>query len=372
MIRRARQEGKSHIHLGLGVNAGIARFKRKWGGRPVLPYVAAAWTEERGAARPGRRQDDREMALAVRAILAAPPDKSKQQIFDALPQQRAFAMLFEVSKGGALSYLCGSAHFFRYSFEFSFRELFEPLHTVIFEGPLDEAFLAEVEASGLNPEPDTPRIIEALSDPDLARLERVVYGPEGGLMRLLGLSHPRRIDLRNLLTNARPWFAFFSTWVAYLERLGWRESVDLEAWRTARDMGKAVIAMENLEEQLDSLESVPMERIAAFFRRCRQWASYSKRNVRAYLNGDLPDMMGSSIEFPSRTEMVIERRDERFRRRMRPFLEAGNCAVFVGAAHLLGLMPMLEADGFTVRQAYPGLRLKLRAAVMNRFRGPKT
>jgi hypothetical protein len=30
--------GKEYIHLGLGVNAGIRRFKKKWGGLPGLPY----------------------------------------------------------------------------------------------------------------------------------------------------------------------------------------------------------------------------------------------------------------------------------------------------------------------------------------------
>ncbi|MDR1490756.1 MAG: TraB/GumN family protein [Desulfovibrio sp.] len=371
MLVRARRENKRFIHLGLGVNEGITRFKRKWGGRAALPYVMASWTEDGGAGYGQRRGSDA-IGAAARAILAMPADMSKQQIFDGFAQQRTFAMIFEVAGQGAVSYLCGSAHFFRYSFEFSFRELFEPLHTVVFEGPLDEAFLAAVESSGRSPEPGSPRIVDLLTERDIARLERAVYGPEGSLLRLLGLSAPRRIDLRDLLSNARPWFAFFSIWVAYLERLGWRESVDLEAWRTAKDMGKAVIAMENIDEQLDSLQSVPIERIADFFRRCRLWPACVKRNVSSYLNGDLGGMMGSSIEFPSRTEMVIDRRDERFRRRMRPFLEAGGCAVFVGTAHLVGLIPMLEADGFAVRQVYPSLRLKLRAAAKRLCAGKKT
>jgi uncharacterized protein YbaP (TraB family) len=133
-------------------------------------------------------------------------------------------------------------------------------------------------------------------------------------------------------------------------------------------MGKAVIAMENLEEQLDSLEAVPMERIVNFFRNCRHWSVYAKRTIRAYLAGDLHRMMGNSIEFPSRTEKVIDRRDERFRIRMRPFLEAGGCAVFVGTAHLIGLIPMLKADGFTVRQSCSGFGLKARAVVKQLLR----
>ncbi len=38
MIQLTREQGKNRINLGLGVNAGIRRFKEKWGGVPDLPY----------------------------------------------------------------------------------------------------------------------------------------------------------------------------------------------------------------------------------------------------------------------------------------------------------------------------------------------
>jgi hypothetical protein len=38
MVALARGHGKSYIHLGLGVNGGIRRFKEKWGGIPRLRY----------------------------------------------------------------------------------------------------------------------------------------------------------------------------------------------------------------------------------------------------------------------------------------------------------------------------------------------
>ena len=380
MLERCRAEGKRYVHLGLGVNEGITRFKKKWGGRSGLAFHMAAWKEKPRRARgfAGHGTGDQEGFAAqarglgglhalggeaaglARCLLEAPPDLSKQQIFATFPEQRRFGMIHEVRKGNALSYLCGSAHFFRYSFAMDFQELFAPLDAVVFEGPLDEDFLAAVEKSGRSPEPGEPRIADALGPEDMAALERAVYGREGWLPRLLGLQRPRRLNVRVLTRDARPWFAFFSIWVAYLERHGWRQSVDLEAWQTAKDMGVPVIAMENLEEQLASLESVPLPRIADFFRRCREWPAYTKRNIRTYLAGDLEGMMGSSIEFPSRTEQVIDKRDERFRRRMRPFIEAGNCAVFVGTAHLVGLIPMLEADGFSVRPLQRGMKATLR------------
>jgi hypothetical protein len=41
MVNLAQAEGKKAINLGLGVNAGIRRFKEKWGGVPFLPYASA-------------------------------------------------------------------------------------------------------------------------------------------------------------------------------------------------------------------------------------------------------------------------------------------------------------------------------------------
>ncbi|MCA1960386.1 MAG: hypothetical protein LDL33_06285 [Desulfomonile sp.] len=38
MIKASREAGKTYIHLGLGVNEGVRRFKEKWGGVPAIPY----------------------------------------------------------------------------------------------------------------------------------------------------------------------------------------------------------------------------------------------------------------------------------------------------------------------------------------------
>jgi hypothetical protein len=38
LIKMSLEYGKGYIHLGLGVNSGIRRFKEKWGARPTLSY----------------------------------------------------------------------------------------------------------------------------------------------------------------------------------------------------------------------------------------------------------------------------------------------------------------------------------------------
>jgi uncharacterized protein YbaP (TraB family) len=343
MIRTARRHGKEFLHLGLGVNDGIRRFKTKWGGQPGLPYEMAQWREQEGL---------REGVNDLMRMLAAMPREpmSKREFLASLPPQRTFAMLWEIEKNGRRSWIGGTAHFFCYSFEYSFRELFEKVDTVLFEGPLDQASLDQVSAIGRSPGAESPRVVDALTEEDIRRLERVVCGPCGFWARLLGAEYKNPPDVRHLLSHTRHWMAFFSLWTSFLARRGWNQSVDLEAWHVALDMGKAVRGMESIPEQIETLESIPIPRIVNFIRSCRSWQRYIKRNVRAYLKGDVDNMFGTSIEFPTRTELVIHRRDARFLQRMRPFIEEGRCAVFVGAAHMINLRGMLAAAGFRVRR----------------------
>ena len=41
MLNLARRDGKKAVNLGLGINAGIRRFKKKWGGVPFMDYQSA-------------------------------------------------------------------------------------------------------------------------------------------------------------------------------------------------------------------------------------------------------------------------------------------------------------------------------------------
>jgi uncharacterized protein YbaP (TraB family) len=222
---------------------------------------------------------------------------------------------------------------------------------VLFEGPLDEASLHQVSEIGRSPEPRSPRLIDALAEEDIRRLERVVIGPRGFWARVLGLERQDPPDVRYFLSETRHWMAFFSLWTNYLKHHGWVQSVDLEAWHLAQDMGKAVAGMETIAEQIEILESIPLSRVVNFLRLCDRWDGFIRRNERAYLKGDLKGMMGTSTEFPTRTEQVIHHRDTNFLERMKPFLEKGRCAVFVGTAHMINLQHLIAGAGFTVRRS---------------------
>lgn len=342
MLRLGRDQGKETLHLGLGVNSGIQRFKRKWGARPELPYVVAQWTVNEGLT-----ANVHDLMRAVAAMPAKP--MTKAEIWASLPKQRRFTMLWELEKQGRRSWIAGAAHFFCFSFENSLRKLFDKVDTVIFEGPLDQDSLDQVASAGHSLKPGRPLLINAMSEAEVSALERVVCGPRGFWARLLDLEMRDPPEVRSYLSSSRPWMAFFSLWTHYLRRKEWNQSVDLEAWHLAQDMGKQVWGMETIDEQIQTLDSIPLDRIVAFFRLCGRWDRYIRHNMRAYLKGDLDAMMGTSVEFPSRTQTVINRRDAVFLERMQPFLERGRCAVFVGSGHMLHLRQMLRDAGFTVR-----------------------
>jgi hypothetical protein len=43
-IREAVRQGKRYMNLGLGMNRGVAFFKKKWGATPFLPYATCSYT----------------------------------------------------------------------------------------------------------------------------------------------------------------------------------------------------------------------------------------------------------------------------------------------------------------------------------------
>ena len=353
MKSRALAEGKGTILLGLGVNEGITRFKLKWGGVQDAQYRLASWEVA--------RSDGQELADAVVNMLLSSGSVSRWEFVDSLPKQRECAMLWRLDKNGRTSWIGGSAHFFCTSFEYSLRRLFENVDTVLLEGPIDSESMDEVDRIGRSPLPGAPRVIDRLTEEEIRQVERIVYGPEGWWARITGNIQPRRVDVREVLATRRQWSAFFTLWTAFLERNGWNNSVDLEVWDTALDMGKSVMGMESLAEQIASLESVPMDRIVRFMQDCRFWPAWMRNNRKSYLMGDLKGMMGTTAEFPTIVNAVIGVRDQRFRERMRPYIERGGAAVFVGTAHMVNLRRMLAEDGFTVTRVMPTLKHRLYA-----------
>jgi uncharacterized protein YbaP (TraB family) len=267
--------------------------------------------------------------------------------------EKTFRMVWEVSREGRVSHLAGTAHFFPYSFKDSLAALLNTAETVLLEGPLDKESMAKVARSGTGAGAGNP-LGDLLDEKSMGRIRSILFPVVGGgssspMARLLISRMGDPLD--DMVWGMKPWMAFFTLWTSYLEKRGWKYSVDLQAYETAKAMNKEIVFLELIEEQIDVLETLSLERIRDFLSRAEEWEGYVKAYVKRYLRGDLDGLLSLSMGFPSRTASVIERRDEILFRRMLPYLSRGNAVAFVGAPHVRGIHPLLLREGYTVKHA---------------------
>lgn len=259
-------------------------------------------------------------------------------------------MVWEAARDGRVSRLVGTAHFIPWSFRSSLEHLVREARVVYFEGPLEPEAMARVREAGTGGPgehlfdtlpPDTVRgINEALFPGCRARRARSLLGPLGP-----GPGDPARY----LVAGMKPWLAFFTLWSTYLESLGWKHSVDFEAYRLAREMQRPPAFLETIEEQIEVLESLPLERIHRFLSHHEQWRRVAGDYAKAYARGDLGGIRWLSLGFPTRHEPVIGRRDRLFLERAAPGLEQGGAVLFVGAPHIPGMVKLLTENGYRVQ-----------------------
>jgi len=268
------------------------------------------------------------------------------------PKEKVLKTIWRVEKGGTVNYLVGTAHFFPYHFRISLKKLLRKTKRALFEGPLDSSSMEQVVHQGSGGR-GSLEIYEAL-DPDSIQ---GIKNKTGGLFADSSPFPPflpprtRKNDpLRDHFEKLSPWLAFFNIWTSYLKTKGWEGSVDLEAFETAKKMGREIHFLETIAEQVQVLEQIPLERMIRFLKKVRHWDEYSDAYVQVYLRGALADWMAGTSDFPSRCPPVIDERDRIFFERMQPFLQKGETAVFLGAPHLWGVNRMLENDGYLVKQ----------------------
>jgi hypothetical protein len=259
-------------------------------------------------------------------------------------------MVWEAERDGRVSRLVGTAHFIPWSFRSSLERLIREARIAYFEGPLEPEAMARVREAGTGGPgeqlfdalpPDTARgVSEALFPACRTRRAQALLGPLGP-----GPQDPAR----SLVAGMKPWLAFFTLWSTYLEKLGWRHSVDFEAYRLAKEMQRPLSFLESIEEQIEVLESLPLERIHRFLAHHEQWRRVAGEYAKSYARGDLGGIRWLSLGFPTRHQPVIGPRDRLFFERAAPDLEEGGALLFVGAPHIPGLVELLTGAGYRVQ-----------------------
>lgn len=254
-------------------------------------------------------------------------------------------MAWEVERRGRRSILIGAAHFFSRHFRPSLRRLFGAARVVVLEGPLDEAATRKVVEAGRGTGGE--QLYNAA--PDLIRARLGLYHAPLDIHQLLkDLVFGRQEQwLAEELRTLKPWAAFFGLWTRFRARHGWTHSMDLEAARIAAELGRPVVYLEAIEEQIAALEAVPLTRFVRFMH--EDWSAYCARYERHYLAGELEALVAGAQRFPTYCEPIIEARDPVLAQRMAGELERGDACVVVGVAHCKGLLARLAREGYEIR-----------------------
>ena len=268
-------------------------------------------------------------------------------------QEKRLRTVWRVGKNGNVSYLVGTAHFSPISFRKTLTRLIRESDTVLFEGPLDQGSMAGVARYGSRGE-DTPSVYDAL-DPAVIREINRQLADRSGRATMAGSF----LDLINVKTTGfleqhargvRPWMAFFTTWSTFLN---WKHSMDVEAFHIARELGKDISYLETIEDQLNTLDSIPFERIVNYFNRFDDWSAHKELFSKIYLEGHLPNYLSITSEFPTRCESVIGKRDPIFFQGIKTFFEKGRTTAFVGVGHIPGIQKMFLDEGYHITQEQP-------------------
>lgn len=272
-----------------------------------------------------------------------------ERLFSLLRSEKELKTVWSIERSGKRGTLAGTAHFFPHRLGKSLERYIRPAKTVLLEGPLDEESMKKVLERGAQAG-GAEAIFDALDPGTLAKIEHLlappaeISGPRSILRSIVPQNRRGVSDLRNL----RPWRAFFEIWTNFLKRNRWEFSVDLEALEIATRMGKEIVFLETIEEQVSAMEGIPIERFVSFLEKIDEWKTYAEGHARRYLQGDLGAMLGATSPFPSRCPSIVEERDPIMFERMKPFFEEGQALALVGVSHLPGLQNLFRVEGFTV------------------------
>jgi len=260
-------------------------------------------------------------------------------------------MIWEVEKDRQRSYLVGTAHFSPYSFKASLHRCLQNARTVLFEGPLDQDNMARIVNCGL----DHQSNYHIFDDLDRKTIDKITHEitPKCRDKDTFFIFNLRRLSIENpvyeMVKGMKPWLAFFTIWSNYLQKNGWKYSVDLEGYNIAVQLGKKIVFLETVEEQINVLENISRDRIIDFLKHVDDWPKLTREYAACYLAGDLEKLRSKGLRFPSRHHSVIDRRDQIFFERLREYFKQGDAVILVGAPHVRGLSELLSEYGYLIK-----------------------
>ncbi|MCX8026470.1 MAG: TraB/GumN family protein [Thermodesulfovibrionales bacterium] len=342
LIKLSEKSGKEFINLGIGVNDGIRRFKEKWGGKPFLKYEVYEY-----------KSDVKESKISRDST----PLMIFKRLWGLLRGHKEIKTMWQVSTGKSISYLIGSTHMFCYSFIPFLQEIIKRVDTVVVEGPLDKERMQDVINSGLR---NTRVSLHDFIDNQTIELLAETY-TNASFKNTASMDKESTYFflkqcyisyIKDILKAHSHWMSFFSLWYMFLDQYKWQHSMDIDAMRLAQRHGKNARYLETIDEQINAMEGIPVERIVRFLKKADQWEGHIERFQRLYLKGSMDELLKQTSEFPSRCESIIDNRDPVMFERMMPYIEKGKTLILVGIGHIPGILDRLIKAGITIRNFY--------------------
>lgn len=262
-------------------------------------------------------------------------------------------MVWKILAKDKTSYLIGTTHMFCYNFTKSLMRFIRKSESVLFECSLDEQSLRRVSSAGFKK--SNPSLYDFVDEEILERLAQAFLNAlkRNNPINMIELDYSALKkayleDIMEVLKNQAHWASFFTIWYDFLSHINWKFSMDLEAQSLAREMKKEIFFLEEPEEQIQAMEGIPPDRILNFFRQSNSWMDYTEKFSKLYLKGKIGELMTATVNFPTRCESIIDRRDPVLFERMLPFIKIGNALVLVGITHVPGLLKLLQQEGLKI------------------------
>lgn len=262
-------------------------------------------------------------------------------------------MVWKILAKDKSSYIIGTTHIFFYNFTKSLMRFIREAESILFECSLDEQSLRRVSFAGFKKSNLSlydfvnEEMIERLAETFLNALKR--NNPTNIIeLDYSSLKKAYFEDVMEVLKNQAHWASFFTIWYDFLTHINWKFSMDLEAQSIAREMKKDIFFLEEPEEQIQAMEGIPPNRILNFFRQSNSWIDYTEKFSKLYLKGKIHELMTATVNFPTRCESIIDRRDPVLFERMLPFIRNGDALILVGITHVPGLLRLLQQEGLKI------------------------
>lgn len=262
-------------------------------------------------------------------------------------------MVWEVRKKNIINHLIGTAHFSSYHYRKSLHHYIKNSSKVIFEGPLDETSRQKVVTMGM--QRNGAEILQNLDEQTSLKLKKLIedlFASQKALSVIPSWPLTQDQFFYEFFQNRRPWLAFFQIWAHFLKRQGWLYSLDLEAWRMAWKEKKEIIFLETIEEQIASLEGIPLEKIVSFLKKIDFWPELAKNYAHFYAAGDIEALLANTKDFPTRCPAIVENRDPLMFSRLRKIFAEGRGVAFLGTVHIPGISKRLQQEGYELKQIF--------------------